>query len=80
MGTVHVLPVPSQRMFPASKAAKYLGVAVDSLKKYTDEGVIKAFDFKGRRAYKLEDLDSLIDSLPEWQNGDRIKPAEVQEN
>src|ERR1041385_7115592 len=54
--TIHLLPVPDRRMFPAGKAAKYLGLSPDTLKKCTDEGQIVAYNFNGRRAYRLEDL------------------------
>lgn len=70
--TVHVMPVPSQRMFPPGKAAKYLGLSRDTLIKYADLGQIKAYSFNGRRAFKLDDLDALIDSLPQWHGASDI--------
>lgn len=80
VATIHTMPVPSQRLFPAGKAAKYIGLSPDTLKKYTDEGQIKAFDFNGRRAYRLDDLDALIESLPQWQNGNASNPRRSKEN
>lgn len=63
----HTRPVPDRRLFPLSKAAKYLGVSRTTLEKYTDLGTLQAFDFMGRRVYKLGDLDAVIEALPKWQ-------------
>lgn len=79
MGTIHLMPVPDRRLLPPGKAAKYLGVSPDTLKKYTDEGRIQAFDLNGRRAYKLEHLDALIDSLPKWENSIASNPRRSKE-
>ena len=66
---IALIQVPNQRLFGPAAAARYLGVDVDTLKKDTDEGRIKAYEYHGRRTYKLEELDLLIESLPEWKNG-----------
>lgn len=72
---VALLQVPNQRVFGPKAAARYLGVDTDTLRKITDKGQIKAYDFNGRRAYRLEDLDRLIESWREWKNGAGEKPA-----
>jgi hypothetical protein len=66
---IALIQVPNQRLFAASAAARYLGIDADTLRKYTDLGVIEAYEFQRRRAYKLEELDRLIDSLKKWKNG-----------
>jgi hypothetical protein len=65
---VALIQVPNQRLFKIQAAARYLGISDDSLKKYTDLQQIAAYRFNGARVYKLEDLDRLIDSLPEWDD------------
>ncbi len=67
MRIVHTEPVPDRRILPLSKAAKYLGVSRSTLEKYTAEGQLHAFDFMGRRVYKLEELDSVVAGLKQWQ-------------
>lgn len=74
---IALLQVPNQRLFGPQAASQYLGIDTDSLKKYTHLGQLKAYDFNGRRAYRLEDLDSLIDNLPEWEDSRGEKPAKV---
>jgi hypothetical protein len=71
---VALIQVPSQRLFSPA-AAKYLGICTDTLYKITDLGQVRAYDFNGRRAYRLEDLDALIESLREWHDSDGEKPA-----
>ena len=74
---IALIQVPNQRLFIMSAAARYLGISDDSLKKYTELGQIKAYDFNGRRAYRLEDMDYLIENLPEWDHSAGEKPAMV---
>lgn len=58
-----------QRLFGPKKAAQYLGISDDTLRKYADLGQIPAYRFiNGNRAFKLEDLDRLIDELPLWND------------
>ena len=65
--SAQIQPVPTQRLFGVGAAAHYLGVSDDTLRKYADLGQIPAFRFiNGHRAFKLEDLNELIDSLPMW--------------
>jgi excisionase family DNA binding protein len=67
--SVQIQPVPTQRLFGVGAAAHYLGVSDDTLRKYADLGQIPAFRFiNGHRAFKLEDLNELIDSLPMWND------------
>jgi hypothetical protein len=59
--------VPTQRMFTSAAAAQYLGISLNTLFAITDEGQLKAYVFRHRRAYRLEDLDRLIESQKEWK-------------
>jgi excisionase family DNA binding protein len=66
---VPVMPIPTQRLLGVSAAAQYLGISDDTLRKYADLGEIPAYRFiNGHRAFKVEDLDRLIDSLPPWDD------------
>jgi hypothetical protein len=67
---VALIQVPNQRVFGPQAAAKYLGICEDTLKKYTDVGLIAARDMCGRHAYLLEELERFVESLPKWgENG-----------
>jgi hypothetical protein len=66
---VALIQVPNQRLFGPKAAAKYLGICEDTLKKITDFGQILAYSLNGRRAYRLEDLNGFVESLPKWENG-----------
>jgi hypothetical protein len=72
---VALIQIPNQRLFSPAAAAKYLGICTDTLYKITDLGQVQAFDFNGRRAYRLEDLDALIESLREWHDSAGERPA-----
>lgn len=72
---VALIQVPNQRLFSLRAAAQYLGVDPDTLRKDTELGLIPARDYHGRRTYLLEDLEALIDALPEWEN--RPRPRAV---
>ena len=63
---------PKTVPFPAFQ---HLGICTDTLYKITDLGQVQAYDFNGRRAYRLEDLDALIESLREWHDAAGEKPA-----
>jgi hypothetical protein len=69
---IALLQVPNQRLFSLKAAAQYLGVSPDTLIDHTNIGLILCSDFRGRRAYRLEDLDSLIESLPGWHTRPRM--------
>ncbi len=76
---IALIQVPNQRLFGPKAAAKYLGICDDTLKKITDLEQIRAFKLNGRRAYRLEDLEQFIESLPGWYDGLGEKSAEVVE-
>jgi len=69
--------VPNQRLFGPKAAARYLGICEDTLKKITDLEQISAFKLNGRRAYRFEDLERFVESLPGWYDGGGEKSAEV---
>ena len=71
--------VPNRRLFGPKAAARYLGICEDTLKKITDLEQIRAFKFNGRRAYRLEDLEEFIKSLPGWYDDSGEKSAKVVE-
>ena len=75
-------PIPNQRLFSVSAAAKYLGICDDTLRKYADLGLITVYRFiNGHRAFKLEDLNRLIDDLPLWNDraSDTTRAGRVRE-
>lgn len=74
---VALIQIPNQRLFKVKPAARYLGISEDTLRKYTDLHQIRAHLLNGCRVYKLEELDRLIDSLPEWDDAHGEKPAKV---
>jgi len=74
-----LIQVPSQRLFGPKTAARYLGICEDTLKKITDMEQIRAFRLNGRRAYRLEDLEQFIESLPGWYDDAGEKSAKVVE-
>ena len=63
---VAFIQVPSQRLFGIRAAAQYLGISEDTLRSYANTGHIPAQRLKKRRVFKLEDLNSFIDSLPPY--------------
>jgi len=76
---IALIQVPNQRLFGPKAAARYLGICDDTLKKITDLEQIRAFKLNGRRAYRLEDLERFIESLPGWYDDLGEKSAEVVE-
>ena len=74
-----LIQVPNQRLFGPKAAARYLGMCEDTLKKITDLEQIPAFKLNGRRAYRFEDLERFIDSLPGWYDDPGEKSAKVVE-
>ncbi len=67
---IALIRVPNQRLFGTGAAARYLGVHPDTLRRYADLGWIKPRKLERRRVFTLEDLNSFIDALPEYQSYD----------
>jgi len=66
--TVALIQVPNQRLFSTKATAQYLGVHPDTVRKYADLGWIRARKLERRRVFALEDLDTFIDALPDYQS------------
>jgi hypothetical protein len=61
---IQIIKIPDRFYFKVSGAARYLGISPNSLRKYTDLGLIKAKRMpNGDRLYCKEDLDLFFDSL-----------------
>jgi hypothetical protein len=67
----------NRRLLGPKAAARYIVVCEDTLKKISDLGQLRAFNMNGRRAYRLEDLDAYIESLPGWYDSTGEKSAKV---
>ncbi len=72
---IALIQVPNQRLFGTKAAAQYIGVHPDTLRKYADLGWIKPKRLENRRVFALEDLDTFIDTLPEYQSYDYTAPG-----
>jgi DNA-binding transcriptional MerR regulator len=55
-------------IFSTKAAAQYLGVHPNTLRKYSDLGLITARKLQRRRVFTLEDLDVFIESLPPYSD------------
>jgi excisionase family DNA binding protein len=64
--------IRNQRLFSVSQAARYLGMSDDTIRKYADLGQIPVYRLNGRRVFKLEDLNQLIDGLPLWNDANAM--------
>jgi len=73
------IQLANQRLFGPKAAARYLGICEDTLRKITDLEQIPAFNLNGRRAYRIEDLERFIESLPGWYDDVGEKSAKVVE-
>ncbi len=63
---IEIIEVPEQFYFKVSKAARYLGISPNSLRKYTDQGLIKAKRLpSGDRIYRKDWLDEFMENLPD---------------
>jgi hypothetical protein len=61
---VRIIEIPERFYFKVKAAARYLGISPNSLRKYTDLGLVKAKRLPyGDRLYSKEDLDLFFDSL-----------------
>lgn len=67
---VALIQIPNQRLFGMKAAAQYLGIHEDTLRKYSDLGLLTARRLDKRRVFTLEDLDDFIESLPEYKSYD----------
>jgi hypothetical protein len=74
---IALVGIRKQRLLGPKAAATYLGICEDTLKKITDLGQLRAFNMNGRRAYRLEDLDAYVESLPGWYDSTGEKSAKV---
>ena len=63
---VALIQIPNQRLFGMKAAAQYLGVCEDTLRKYSDLGLIEAKRLEKRRVFALEELDRFVESLPAY--------------
>lgn len=68
---VALIQIPNQRLFGIRPAARYLGVCVDTLRRYSGQGWIPAYELEGRRVFRLEDLDAFVEALPEYVSSAR---------
>src|SRR6266853_6167815 len=63
-----------QALLRVGRAAEYLGIHSQTLRKLTDEGLIKAVRYgsegSSERRYTVQELDRYIASLPQWYYGD----------
>jgi len=66
---IALIQVPNQRLFGLKAAARYLGMHEQTIRKLSDLGILRCLRMGKRRVFRLEDLDSFIDSLPEWYDG-----------
>jgi hypothetical protein len=70
-GPIQIQKKPDRRLWAVGRAARYLGWEGDTLRKYGDLGQIPVYRLNGRRMFKIEDLDALIDRLPLWNDPPR---------
>jgi excisionase family DNA binding protein len=68
-GISALVTVPLQRLYKVRAAAKYLGIHEQTLRKFTEEGLIPARLMGNCRVYTLEDLEAYVASLPRWYYG-----------
>ncbi len=63
---IEIIEVPEQFYFKVSKAARYLGISPNSLRLYTDLGLIRAKILPGgHRLYRKDWLDEFVERLPD---------------
>ncbi len=64
--SIEVIEVPEQFYFKVSAAAQYTGLSPNTLRKYTDLGLIKAKRLPNRdRTYRKDWLDEFMENLPD---------------
>jgi len=64
---IEIIEVDEQFYFKVSAAAKYIGLSPNTLRKYTDLGLIKAkrLPISGDRSYRKDWLDEFMGNLPD---------------
>ncbi len=63
---IEIIEVPEQCYFKVSAAAKYIGLSANTLRKYTDIGLIRAKRLPGGdRTYRKDWLDEFMEHLPD---------------
>jgi len=64
---IEIIEVHEQFYFKVSAAAKYTGLSPNTLRKYTDLGLIKAkrLPISGDRTYRKDWLDEFMENLPD---------------
>ncbi len=63
--TIAIIEIPERFYFKVSDAARYIGLSPNTLRKYTDLGLIKARRLpSGDRLYCKEWLDEFVEKLP----------------
>ncbi len=64
---IEIIEVDEQFYFKVSAAAKYIGLSPNTLRKYTDLGLIKAkrLPISGDRTYRKDWLDEFMENLPD---------------
>ncbi len=63
---IEVIEVPERFYFKVSAAAKYIGLSANTLRKYTELGLIRAKRLPGGdRTYRKDWLDEFMESLPD---------------
>jgi len=62
---IEIIEVPEQFYFKVSAAAKYIGLSANTLRKYTNLGLIKAkrLPISGDRTYRKDRLDEFMENL-----------------
>ncbi len=72
---LEIIEVPEQFYFKVSAASKYTGLSPNTLRKYTDLGLIKAKRLpSGDRTYRKDWLDEFMENLPDAVETFSIKP------
>jgi len=63
---IEIIEVPERFYFKVSAAARYIGISANTLRKYTDLGLIRAKRLPGGdRIYCKEWLDEFMENLPD---------------
>lgn len=62
---------PSRRFFTPKMARKYLGISPRLLNELTATGELPAYNRRGHREYRLEDLDKYGESHEKWIPGEK---------